>query len=45
MTGDRNQINHHSRSDSQGRMQGGLGLTPLWAWYFTETLLPAQRRL
>jgi len=23
----------------------GLGLNPPWAWYFTKTLLPAQRRL
>jgi len=31
---------------AQGRTQGGVGFyPPLWAWYFTKTLLPAQRRL
>jgi len=30
----------------QGRTQGGVwGYPPLWAWYFTNTLLPAQKRL
>jgi len=33
---------------AQGRTQGvglGLGSTPPWAWYFTKSLLPSQRRL
>jgi len=25
--------------------RGLWGYTPPWAWYFTKTLLPAQRRL
>jgi len=31
----------------QGRTQGGggFGVNPLWAWYFTKTLLTAHRRL
>jgi len=36
---------YHSRSDSQGHSQGGCWGYPPWAWYFTKTLLPAQRRL
>ena len=32
---------------TQGRTQGGgVGVkTPPWTWYFTKTLLPAQRRI
>ena len=29
---------------SKGVRKGGLGLKPPWAWYFTTTLLPAQRK-
>jgi len=36
---------HNVNYQSQGRTQGGLGSNPPWAWYFTKTLLPAQRRL
>jgi len=28
----------------QRRTQGGWGWTPPWAWHFTKTLLPSQRR-
>jgi len=30
---------------SKGARKGGLGLNPPWAWYFTKTLLSAQRGL
>jgi len=36
----------NSHTVSQERTQVGvLGVNPHWAWYFTKTLLPAQRRL
>jgi len=32
-------------SNLQGRTQVGFGVKPPWAWYFTKTLLPAQKKL
>jgi len=29
----------------KGVRKGGWGQPPPWAWYFTKTLLPSQRRL
>jgi len=41
-TSDSLQLRHRN----QGRTQGVVGVNPPpWAWYFTKTLLSAQRRL
>jgi len=39
--------NTHSKqrkATPRGVRKGGLGLTPLWSWHFTKTLVHVQRR-
>jgi len=35
----------HFMRNNQGRTQGWGWVIPPWAWYFTKTILPAQRVL